>query len=60
MKLPIYQADLARLLGISRMAINARVMRGTLPPFDGKDDKGRGYWTPETVQKITPNAAEEK
>lgn len=48
----IYQADLARQLGITRGAIQDRVKRGTLPPFDGYDEGGRGYWHIGTIKHL--------
>ncbi|WP_019536547.1 DUF3653 domain-containing protein [Paenibacillus ginsengihumi] len=46
---PLYytQADLARALGVSRMAIGDRVRRGTLPPFD----KGK-TWHRDTIKRL--------
>lgn len=45
------QAELARVLGITRGAIQDRIKRGTLPPFDGEVN-GRGYWSSETIAGI--------
>jgi hypothetical protein len=57
MILPIYQADLARKLNITRGAVADRLRRGTLPPFDGVDSNGRGYWTPETIKHLETKKA---
>ncbi len=46
----IYQADLARELGVTPAAITGRISRGTLPEFDGKDEQGRGYWFAATIE----------
>lgn len=45
------QADLAKLLGVTRPAITDRLRRGTLIP-DGYNDSGKPYWLPTTVVKI--------
>lgn len=46
----VYQADLARELGVTPAAITGRITRGTLPPFDGHDEQGRGYWFAATIE----------
>lgn len=47
----VYQADLARELGVSPAAVAQRFARGTLPPYDGDDEQGRGYWWASTLQR---------
>ncbi|KJD42627.1 DUF3653 domain-containing protein [Paenibacillus terrae] len=47
-----FQADLARALNRTPGAITGRLKRKTLPPFDGKDEKGRGYWNFETILPV--------
>jgi len=47
----VYQADLARELGVTPAAITGRISRGTLPPFDGQDEQGRGYWYAATLER---------
>lgn len=42
------QADLARVLGVTRGAIADRIRRGTLPPFDGNDKT----WSREAIQDL--------
>jgi hypothetical protein len=52
MILPVYQADLARILNVTRGAVADRIRRGTLPPYDGTDGRGRGYWLPKTLEEV--------
>lgn len=61
----LYQADLARLLGVTRGAINGRINRSnqaaesgrerSFPAEDGVDDQGRPYWYAQTVAHLIPN-----
>lgn len=46
----IYQADLARELGVTTAALRGRIDRGTLPAYDGTDEQGRGYWYASTLE----------
>ncbi|MGO0058669.1 DUF3653 domain-containing protein [Brevibacillus fluminis] len=46
------QADLAKALSVSPQAITGRLKRGTLPPYDGHDHVGRGYWRYETIRHL--------
>jgi hypothetical protein len=48
----IYQADVARMLGSTAQAIVGRINRGTLPRFDGFDERGRGYWYEGTLRSV--------
>ncbi|MBJ6364163.1 hypothetical protein ACFOQM_23360 [Paenibacillus sp. GCM10012307] len=50
----ISQQDLSVLLNVTRGAINGRLKRGTLPPFDGHYENGRGWWLYETVKALLP------
>lgn len=46
------QADLAKLLNVTAGAINDRKIRGTLPPYDGETESGRGWWRYETIEPL--------
>lgn len=48
----IYQADVARMIGSTPAAITGRINRGTLPPFDGVDERGRGFWWQGTLAGV--------
>jgi len=48
----IYQADVARQLGVTAAAITGRIQRGTLPPVDGVDAQGRGFWYYGTIKDV--------
>lgn len=48
----LYQADVARKLGVTPQAVIGRLSRGTLPAYDGHDESGRGYWFSETVRHL--------
>lgn len=52
------QNDLAKAQGVSRAAITNKIKRGSLPPFDGEEDNGRGYWVYETISSYLPGAAD--
>lgn len=43
------QSDLAKALGVTRAAINDRVRRGSLPPFD---DPAKKTWLVSSVQHL--------
>jgi hypothetical protein len=46
----VYQADVARMIGATPAAVTGRINRGTLPPYDGIDERGRGYWYEGTLR----------
>lgn len=56
----VYQADLADKIGVTRGAIQDRIRRGTLPDFDGRDDKGRGYWHIGTIKLLLNDDKEQE
>jgi hypothetical protein len=40
------------MLGSTAQAIVGRINRGTLPRFDGFDERGRGYWYEGTLRSV--------
>lgn len=51
----IYKADFARMIGATPAAVAGRISRGTLPSFDGVDERGREYWYHGTLKSVLKN-----